>query len=214
MRRFAVLALCTLAACALALWPGAATGAEPGAPASAAAKAKAKGKAKAKAKAKRCRTGRRSRCKRGKCARRSSKARPRKRRRCKRKRKAARRPTSNAWAPKQGTRPGSPSAGDPLAKAGPGVPLGRYLSVLAREYRFQLSRPALAAGDVTVELRNLGEDPHNLVISSSGVVVSFADTPSFGVATKSLRLAAGSYYLFCSLDGHEALGMHARLRVE
>jgi len=39
------------------------------------------------------------------------------------------------------------------------------VSVAAREWTFTLSRPVVAAGSVTVELRNVGEDPHNLVVS-------------------------------------------------
>ena len=214
MRRFVVLALCTLATCALALWPGAATGAGLGEPVSAAAKKKAKGKAKAKP----CRTRARSRCKRGKCARRSSKTRARKRRRCSRKRKAAKRPAPTAWAPRQVARTGSPAFDQPPSAWNPEAPLGRYLSVSVKEYRLQLSRPALAAGSVTVELRNVGEDPHDLVVSpddgSHSVVTAFPETPPGGLDSRGLQLPAGRYYLFCSIDGHEALGMSALLRVQ
>jgi uncharacterized cupredoxin-like copper-binding protein len=38
--------------------------------------------------------------------------------------------------------------------------------------------------------------------------------PSGEVLSQSLSLSAGRYYLFCSLDGHEALGMRARLGVQ
>ena len=88
----------------------------------------------------------------------------------------------------------------------------------ASEFRLTLSRPALAAGPVTVELRNVGEDPHNLIVSpddgSHSVIAAFAETPSGDLLTQGMNLPAGKYYLWCSLEGHEAAGMSARLRVE
>jgi hypothetical protein len=40
-------------------------------------------------------------------------------------------------------------------------PLGR-MQVVAREFSFTLSRQAVAAGAVAIELNNHGEDPHDL----------------------------------------------------
>jgi plastocyanin len=69
---------------------------------------------------------------------------------------------------------------------------------------------------VTVELRNVGEDPHDLVLSPDGShspLASFGETASGGRVTRSLTLPAGRYYLYCSLPNHEALGMSAHLQV-
>jgi hypothetical protein len=96
--------------------------------------------------------------------------------------------------------------------------LGRFVSVASREYSLTLSRPVVAAGSVTVELRNPGEDPHDLVISpdddSHSPLASFGETASGGMLRKTVTLPAGRYLLWCSLEGHEALGMHAVLRAE
>lgn len=197
--------------CAGLLWPAGGMAGEPSsaAPAPAVAKAKKKTKKKRK-KAKRCRK-----------ARRSAKHRSRKRRRCKhakRKRKAHKRRLPAYKAPPRRRAPGKRPAGSPPSGGTPGAPLGRYLSVATSEFALSLSRPALAAGSVTLELRNVGEDPHNLVVSpddgSHSPLASFADTPSGGISTRSLTLPAGRYYLFCSLEGHESAGMHAQLRVQ
>ena len=91
------------------------------------------------------------------------------------------------------------------------------MSVAAREFSYTLSRPVVATGEVTFELRNAGEDPHNMVVSPEGshdALTSFPDLDPAGVATQELTLPAGRYYLWCSLEGHEAAGMHATLRVE
>ena len=71
---------------------------------------------------------------------------------------------------------------------------------------------------MTIELRNVGEDPHNLVVSpddgSHTPLAGWAETDPGGVLRQSVTLGAGRYLLFCSLEGHEAAGMSVRLRVE
>jgi hypothetical protein len=115
-----------------------------------------------------------------------------------------------------------PPAGEPPppgdAPAPGPVPVPRFASVAAREFSLTLSRPVVGAGSVTIELRNVGEDPHNLVLSpddgSHDPLASWDETQPGGVLRRSVSLPAGRYLLFCSLEGHEALGMSARLRVE
>ena len=38
----------------------------------------------------------------------------------------------------------------------------------ALEFSLTLSRPEVGAGSVTIEVRNAGEDPHDLVVSTEG----------------------------------------------
>jgi hypothetical protein len=112
---------------------------------------------------------------------------------------------------------GAPSGGaDPGPVATPPA-LGRFVSVAAREWSLTLSRPVVGAGSVTVELRNAGEDPHNLVLSPYGTHVplsTWAETEPGAMLRQPVALGAGEYLLWCSLDGHEAAGMSVRLRVE
>jgi hypothetical protein len=150
-------------------------------------------------------------------ARKGRASRGRRRSRCRRHGRRRHRRPVGADRRQGGRRPGATRPGSAPGSTAPAGPLGRYLSVSATEFRLTLSRPALAAGHVTLELRNRGEDPHNLVVSpdngSHAVVAGFGATPSGGIDSRSLDLPAGRYYLWCSLAGHEAAGMHARLRV-
>jgi copper binding plastocyanin/azurin family protein len=114
---------------------------------------------------------------------------------------------------------GGPSAGAPGEGPPPSSPeLPRFVSVSAREWSLTLSRPVVGTGSVTVELRNVGEDPHNLVLSpddgSHTPLSEWAETGPGEHLRKAVTLPPGRYLLFCSLEGHEAAGMSARLRVE
>ncbi|MDQ2983673.1 MAG: hypothetical protein M3R70_07090 [Actinomycetota bacterium] len=89
------------------------------------------------------------------------------------------------------------------------------LGVVAREFRFQLSRPAVKAGPAIVELSNFGEDVHDLQLRRVGGSRTFSipETKSHGRATLEVRLRPGTYRLWCSVADHRARGMQARFRV-
>jgi plastocyanin len=89
--------------------------------------------------------------------------------------------------------------------------------VNAREFSLTLSRPLVGTGAVTVELRNSGEDPHNLVVSPEGThspLAAFSTIDSGTYERRSVTLAPGRYQLWCSLEFHEGLGMSTTLRVQ
>ena len=155
-------------------------------------------------------------------------ARCRKRARCAR-RVAARRPKScpakrrrgSSAAPPAPAPHGPGSAAPPSGGSPPSVPppaLGRSMSVTAREWSLTTSRGVLAAGTQTIELRNWGEDPHNLVISpddgSHTPLVAWEEQEPDTYVTQDTGLAAGRYLLWCSLPGHEAAGMATTVRVD
>jgi Copper binding proteins, plastocyanin/azurin family len=125
----------------------------------------------------------------------------------------AERLTSPALSPLPGGGGGGGGSG-----GGEPAPLPRSVSVSAREFSFTLSRPLVGAGSVSVELRNVGEDPHNLVISpddgSHSPLASWSDLDPGLRERKSVTLTAGRYRLWCSLPDHEAQGMHADLVVQ
>jgi hypothetical protein len=86
-----------------------------------------------------------------------------------------------------------------------------------REWRISPYRSEVPTGRVKLNVRNFGEDGHDLAIRTrSGRVLSGIDEVRPGrSATLSVRLPKpGRYRLFCSLEGHEAKGMHAVLRVK
>jgi plastocyanin len=77
----------------------------------------------------------------------------------------------------------------------------------------------VAAGALTVQLRNTGEDAHNLRIARSDATGTPIDIPSTApqsTTTRIVTLAAGTYRLFCTLtapSSHDDAGMHATLTV-
>jgi uncharacterized cupredoxin-like copper-binding protein len=91
----------------------------------------------------------------------------------------------------------------------PTPPPARLL-VEATEYHFALSRTTLKAGRAIIQLSDRGEDPHDLRIAKVGHV---HETLPGAVGQWSGRLKPGRYTLWCSLPGHEALGMKAYIRV-
>jgi hypothetical protein len=96
-------------------------------------------------------------------------------------------------------------------------PLATFVSVGAKEFSLTLSRPLVGRGSVRVELRNNGEDPHNLVVSPEGThtpLLSFSTLDSGTYERKSVTLDPGRYQLWCSLEGHEAKGMSVTLNVQ
>jgi hypothetical protein len=111
----------------------------------------------------------------------------------------------------------APTPGQPGDPAPDAPALSRFVSVAAREFSLTLSRPLVGAGAVTVELRNSGEDPHNLVVSPEGTHTSLASFSEIGPGTyerRSVTLAPGRYQLWCSLESHEGLGMSTTLNVQ
>jgi hypothetical protein len=110
----------------------------------------------------------------------------------------------------------------PVAPAPPDLPpaepvLPSFVSVAAKEFSLTLSRPLVGAGSVRIELRNAGEDPHNLVVSPEGThspLASFSTLDPGLYERRTVTLAPGRYQLFCSLESHEALGMSVTLRVQ
>jgi hypothetical protein len=105
----------------------------------------------------------------------------------------------------------------PPAPPAPGPVLPSFVSVGAKEFSLTLSRPLVGRGSVRVELRNNGEDPHNLVLSPEGTHTPLASFSTLDPGTyerQSVTLDPGRYQLWCSLEGHEANGMKVTLRVE
>ena len=109
-------------------------------------------------------------------------------------------------------KPPKPPAPDPFPQP---KPLAR-VQVIAREFSLTLSRTTLPAGRVAIELDNFGEDPHDLRVEradDAATAFSFSLARPGSVTSKKVELGAGEWKLYCSLAGHEALGMSASLSV-
>lgn len=87
--------------------------------------------------------------------------------------------------------------------------------VNADEFVLNGSRKAGPSGRWQIQLRNNGEDVHDLKVRRpDGRII--AQMPLVGpdrLGTVTVRLKPGKYRLFCSISGHEALGMSWRLIV-
>lgn len=85
-----------------------------------------------------------------------------------------------------------------------------------REFAIAVYRPRVHRGKVKLNVRNLGEDVHDLVVTRKGKRVGGLATivKPGGRATLRLTLkTTGTYKLICTVADHEARGMRATLRV-
>ena len=89
------------------------------------------------------------------------------------------------------------------------------LLVEAREFNLTLSRAKIKHGPAIVQMVNRGEDPHDLAFRriGGGRRKAIAKTLPGDLGEWEGRLRKGRYRLFCTLEGHRALGMRATLRV-
>ena len=95
------------------------------------------------------------------------------------------------------------------------------LLVSAQEHSLLLSRQTIVSGRALIEFHNRGEDPHDMRMRrivrrgvSARRTFAVPETRSGALAEMDVRLPAGRYRLWCSLPGHEQLGMRAKLRVK
>ena len=97
----------------------------------------------------------------------------------------------------------------------PPPPPPARVQVVAQEFRFALSRQTIRAGAAIVELRNGGEDAHDLRMRRVGGtrVYAWPAVQPGKVVDNTLKLLPGTYALWCSVANHRALGMRATLVV-
>jgi plastocyanin len=99
---------------------------------------------------------------------------------------------------------------DGLASSGTAVGVGE------REYSIAPYRTTVPPGIVRFNVRNFGEDGHNLtVLGPDGKVVAASpEIKSLKQFALSVRLKRpGTYRLVCTIAGHKALGMRSKIRV-
>jgi plastocyanin len=127
-------------------------------------------------------------------------------------------PARSGRPPLTGTLPApstTPTSTEPvLTTPAPACPTA--LGVTEDEYHTRLSRSAVCPGTIVVQLRNAGEDPHNLAVqnlATGTTVTTWPDLGPGGVKTQPVTLAAGTYKLYCTLPTHEEKGMHAVITV-
>jgi uncharacterized cupredoxin-like copper-binding protein len=94
-------------------------------------------------------------------------------------------------------------------------PTPARLGVSTQEFHLTLSRPAVKAGVLEIELQNDGQDPHDLRVRRVGGTHTFSIplTQPGKHRTLALHVRPGHYRLWCSIADHRALGMQTDLRV-
>jgi uncharacterized cupredoxin-like copper-binding protein len=95
------------------------------------------------------------------------------------------------------------------------APAGEKVAVSETEFKIAAPAAKVAPGKVTFDVKNAGKIGHDLVVSGPGVS-STAKTALLNPgqsATLTVTLAAGTYTLYCSVPGHRAAGMSAKLTV-
>jgi plastocyanin len=106
----------------------------------------------------------------------------------------------------------------------PTPPLPHSLTVDESEYTVVPSERVVAAGNVTFQVYDRGQDEHNLTVqgpitpSGAGRIRGQVWMQSGGSATIVTKLPAGTYKLYCSMfagtpQSHEMLGMHVLINV-
>lgn len=89
------------------------------------------------------------------------------------------------------------------------------VQVVAQEFRYALSRRTIRAGWAIIELRNIGEDAHDLRMQRVGGtrVYLWPTTQPGGTVDRQFKLLPGTYRISCGVANHAQLGMTATLRV-
>jgi hypothetical protein len=103
--------------------------------------------------------------------------------------------------------PIAPGTPPPPASQPPPAALSSLVGVDEREWSLTLSRIVVAAGDVTFRIFNRGEDDHDLAVVDVDGVTQRLDIPTGQDRTMVVKLPVGTSKIYCSLPGHEALGM-------
>jgi hypothetical protein len=109
------------------------------------------------------------------------------------------------------TLPGQPAPTPTATPAPTPAPLPSRSHVVLKEWSVTSSYIVMKAGPLEFNVDNVGEDDHNLSIKDRDDTL--ADPPA-GSGQLTVTLAPGTYTLYCSLPGHEDLGMSTTLTVK
>ena len=118
---------------------------------------------------------------------------------------------------------GSPAASSTSTSAAPttsssststsGAGAATNVTATEMEYKIALSTTTFHPGAYVFTVENKGTVSHGFVITGPGVNKSDQIQPPGGSETVSVTLQAGSYEIYCPVDGHKSLGMDDHITV-
>jgi uncharacterized cupredoxin-like copper-binding protein len=108
---------------------------------------------------------------------------------------------------------GGASSGGTAATSSGGAG-GTTVTATETEFSITLSQKTFTPGLYTFQVTNKGKFSHNLTIEGPGVQDQASNTVPGGQNGRvTVTLKAGSYELYCSVDGHKDQGMDLKITV-
>jgi uncharacterized cupredoxin-like copper-binding protein len=89
------------------------------------------------------------------------------------------------------------------------------VAISESEFKLDPSSPQVSkAGSVTFQVKNAGATTHALAVVGPGGVVKTAPIAPGKSATLQVDLSkAGTYQMYCPIDGHRGMGMNGAIKV-
>ena len=100
-----------------------------------------------------------------------------------------------------------------VAEAQAVVAAGKPVAVTENEFHVILASKTLPAGTYTFVVKNAGKIQHDLAVQGGAVNDKTPLINPGSTAKLTVKLPAGTYTLYCTVPGHKAAGMVAKLTV-
>ena len=91
---------------------------------------------------------------------------------------------------------------------------GETVDISETEYTIDPAEATVKAGSVTFNVSNDGQTVHDLEVEGNGVEEGTEDLQPGDVGELTVDLEPGTYEMYCSIDGHEDLGMKGEITVQ
>ena len=91
---------------------------------------------------------------------------------------------------------------------------GETVDLSEVEYKITPADPTVKAGTVTFNISNDGQTVHNVEIEGNGLEEESEDLQPGATGELTVDLEPGTYEMYCSIDGHEDLGMKGEVTVQ
>ena len=93
------------------------------------------------------------------------------------------------------------------------APKPQKVGVTETEFKIALASKQLKAGQITFDVRNAGQTPHDLVVVGNGVNAKTPLLNAGATGQVKVTLKPGKYELYCSVPGHKQAGMDLNVTV-